>query len=479
MTNPNLEEIGENMGLTFSLISKIKEQLKLQPKPANPAGMITDRAEQDQGKPDQAPEAVPESEGRPVSSRELELLYTACSDLLTSGDGEAFRKIAGLVLEHLGVSGCSIWEINSGQAQEPIRLAFVLAPEARKVENLSSLDFEVTALVAGTGEPVVSQDIRKEGRLPKVRELNPIGVLALPLVNRKELLGTFSIWSHPRQERPGLTTVEVELVATLAQILSLGLDYYRQVSEYHQHQRLKKELQIAREIQQGLAPRALPRLEGISLETRTMAANQVGGDYVDVILTQGGKMGIVIGDVMGKGIPAALFMVMTRTVFRAVAKRALLPHQVLTEVNEVLLTDLHNQGSFVTLFYALYDPGTNVLVYANAGHNPPIAYRSAKDEFFILKAKGVYIGAKPGANYCLSSFRLQAGDIVVFYSDGLKEAMNNQREQFGVQRVMDTVRKYAIYDSPGITDCLSYALADFTGDAPQSDDITMAILKVQ
>ncbi|MHB1167324.1 MAG: PP2C family protein-serine/threonine phosphatase, partial [Carboxydocellales bacterium] len=168
-----------------------------------------------------------------------------------------------------------------------------------------------------------------------------------------------------------------------------------------------------------------------------------------------------------------------RTVFRAVAKGNLLPHQVLNEVNEILLTDLHSLGSFVTLFYALYDPVTHVLLYANAGHNPPIAFRAATDEFVMLKAKGIYIGGKPEANYSLSSFQLLAGDIVVFYSDGLKEAMNNQREQFGVQRVMDTVRKYAVYDSAGITDCLSYALADFSADAPQRDDITLAILKVQ
>lgn len=453
------------MGLTVSLISKIKEQLKLHPNPDNLVGITLLE--------------TPELEGRPVSSKELELLYTACSELLTSGDGEVFREITKLVLGHLGVSCCSIWEISPDQALEPIRLGFALAPEAKGLESLSSLDFEVTALVASTGEPVVSKDITTDRRLPKIQGLNPIGVLALPLVNRKEVLGTFSIWSHPGRERPGLTTVEIELVATLAQILSLGLDYFRQVSEYHQHQRIKKELQIARDIQQGLVPRVLPKMTGVSLATRTVAANQVGGDYVDVILTQGGKMGIVIGDVMGKGIPAALFMVMTRTVFRAVAKGNLLPHQVLNEVNEILLTDLHSQGSFVTLFYALYDPVTHVLLYANAGHNPPIAFRAATDEFVMLKAKGIYIGGKPEANYSLSSFQLQAGDIVVFYSDGLKEAMNNQREQFGVQRVMDTVRKYAVYDSAGITDCLSYALADFSADAPQGDDITMAILKIQ
>jgi len=460
--------------LKFSLINKIKKQLLTQSEADNPARAATHQTAQDLAKP-----VVPEATGRPITIRELELLYSVCSGMLATGEKEIFKEIAVLVLEHLRVSSCSIWEVKTGQAKEIIRLGFALVPAAKEVKNLPNLDFEITALVARTGEPVVSLDVGRDRKLPEVQEFNPIGVVVLPLANRKEILGTLNIWILPGQDKKVLTAVEIELAATLAQFLTLGLEYYRQVTGYKQQQRLKRELEIARGIQQGLVPRTLPKLEGVSLEIRTLAANQVGGDYVDVIHIQRGKIGIVIGDVMGKGIPAALFMVMTRTVFRAVAKGELMPHQVLNEVNEVLLPDLQNQGSFVTLFYALYDPVTKVLFYANAGHNPPLAYRPASNEFFTLKAKGVYIGGKKEANYGLKSIQLRDGDIVVFYSDGVKEAMNSQHQQFGLQRIADTIRKYAFYDSTGLTDCLSYALSEFIGDAPQSDDITMAVLKIQ
>jgi serine phosphatase RsbU (regulator of sigma subunit) len=102
-----------------------------------------------------------------------------------------------------------------------------------------------------------------------------------------------------------------------------------------------------------------------------------------------------------------------------------------------------------------------------------------KDEFYFLKSKGIYIGGKKNANYDLKSCRLQPDDIVIFYSDGLKEARNKQNEQFGLKRIMETVKRYAVYNAAGIMDCLSYALAEFTGDSPQSDDVTIAILKLQ
>ncbi|MFZ3170732.1 MAG: GAF domain-containing SpoIIE family protein phosphatase [Carboxydocellales bacterium] len=422
---------------------------------------------------------VTESKSATINVRELELLYSVCSDILISGDGQAFQQIAEVVLNHLGGDCCSIWEVNSDQAREPIRLGFARSSKYLNHEMLPSLDFEVSSIVATSGEPLVSMQISKDPRIPQSGYIVPLKVLALPLMKAKEKIGAFSIWTEVDQDRPIMTTTEIELLATIGQILSLGLDNFRQLPQNHHNQRLKKELEIARDIQQGMAPRNMPDIPGISIETRTVAANQVGGDYVDILQTQGGKIGLVIGDVMGKGVPAALFMVMTRAVFRTVAKGNLLPHQVLREVNEVLLKDLTSQGSFVTLFYALYDPVTCELLYANAGHNPPLVYRMNKDEFYFLKSKGIYIGGKKNANYDLKSCRLQPDDIVIFYSDGLKEARNKQNEQFGLKRIMETVKRYAVYNAAGIMDCLSYALAEFTGDSPQSDDVTIAILKLQ
>ncbi|MHB8983774.1 MAG: PP2C family protein-serine/threonine phosphatase, partial [Carboxydocellales bacterium] len=312
------------MKLAFSLLNKIKEQLKSQPGNENstemPPNADADSISQ---------EEISEQEAPIISVRELELLYSVCSHIQTAGAGQVFQQITESVLNFLGGDCCSIWEVNHGQAREPIRRGFALSSRHKTHDTLPSLDFEVSSLVLATGEPLVSTQAGKDLRIPKSEYIIPAKVLALPLLRGKEKIGAFSIWVEAAEEKPNITSIEIELLATLAQMLCLGLYNYRQFSQSEHNQRLEKELQIAREIQQGMAPQALPVIPGISLETRTVAANQVGGDYVDIIQTHDGKIGLVIGDVMGKGVPAALFMVMTRTVFRAVAKGNLLPNQVL------------------------------------------------------------------------------------------------------------------------------------------------------
>ena len=182
---------------------------------------------------------------------------------------------------------------------------------------------------------------------------------------------------------------------------------------------------------------------------------------------------------MGIGIPAALWMAMTKVAMRTAAKDDTQPHLAISQVNSVLFPDLSRQGMFVTLLYALYDPYNKTLIFSNAGHLPPLLYRSKTRKVEPLRLKGPYIGGVENKNYQISGVRLQKGDIVLFYTDGLTEALNSAQKQLGIEKLAELLYSNALYDASQIIDRLIVDLGQFIGDYHQTDDITLAVLKVE
>src|SRR5680860_498498 len=205
------------------------------------------------------------------------------------------------------------------------------------------------------------------------------------------------------------------------------LDNYRNFSD-SSHRRLNKELAIAKQIQASFLPKKTPQLAGISIAFQSMTAHEMGGDYLDIFQTQNKLVGIALGDVMGKGIPAALWMAMTKVTLSTIAKSGVQPHVVLEEVNKALYQDLVERDTFVTLLYALYEPVKKVLLLANAGHLPPLVFHGTTGQYELLKVKGTYIGGIKNRKYKLIGVQLMAGDVVLFYSDGVTEATNSSGE---------------------------------------------------
>src|ERR687897_2558405 len=230
--------------------------------------------------------------------------------------------------------------------------------------------------------------------------------------------------------------------------------------EMRERERVEQDLRVARGIQHALLPKDLPELEGWGIAHHYRPAREVGGDFYDFLNLNDGRVGLVIGDVSGKGIPAALVMACTQSVLRAVAQRAgITPGQALEEANEVLFTYLP-PNMFVTCFYAIFDPTEGRLRYANAGHNLPCCWHEGIAS--ELRARGMPLGLMPGMAYEEKEMTLAPGDGVLFYSDGLVEAHNPKGEMFGFPRLRELIAEHGEVGSLG--DVLLGDLSSFTGE---------------
>ncbi len=244
--------------------------------------------------------------------------------------------------------------------------------------------------------------------------------------------------------------------------------------EIRMRERIEQELRIARLIQQTLLPKTLPQLPGYDLAAYYQPAREVGGDFYDFLELDDGRFGLVVGDVTDKGVPAALVMATTRTMLRAAAQRLFSPGEVLRRANDALVTDIP-PNMFITCLYAILEPESGHLIYANAGHDLPYRrHGSAAEE---LRATGMPLGLMPGMGYEEKEVVLGKGESVLFYSDGLVEAHDPQREMFGFPRLQGLVGTHHGGSSSLVAFLLS-ELTRFTGeDWEQEDDITLVTLE--
>jgi phosphoserine phosphatase RsbU/P len=253
---------------------------------------------------------------------------------------------------------------------------------------------------------------------------------------------------------------------------------------------LHREVEIGAEIQERLLPRQCPNIPGMAVAACYKNANRVSGDYYDFIPTNydqlasrsidpHSKWGITIGDVMGKGVPAGLIMTMTRGMLRAEVLNGHSPAKILQNLNRVMYLDLENSSRFLTLFYSEYDPTTQILTYSNAAHNPPLLWRH--NILQPLDTVGMLIGLEPDSVYEEGQILLQSGDTILYYTDGLTDASNQNGQRFdeeNLHRVFD--RACQQHEHPqAIIDDIFREIREFAGsDEEQNDDMTAAILRL-
>src|ERR671910_368987 len=258
------------------------------------------------------------------------------------------------------------------------------------------------------------------------------------------------------------------------EVLTRNLSWRSRVAEAQERERIEQELHVARQIQQALLPEATPELDGWELSTYYEPAREVGGDFYDFLELEDGRLGLVVGDATGKGMPAALVMATTRGMLRAVVQSLESPGEVLARVNEALVVDIP-PSTFVTCFYGILDPESGRLRYANAGHNLPCRQHNGKAE--ELRARGMTLGLMPGMSYEEKEIELEKGESVLFYSDGLVEAHDPKGEMFGFPRLRRLVAEHDAEEG-SLVDFLMDELRSFTGDGwEQEDDITLVTLR--
>jgi serine phosphatase RsbU (regulator of sigma subunit)/predicted ester cyclase len=257
--------------------------------------------------------------------------------------------------------------------------------------------------------------------------------------------------------------------------LGLKLRGRRLEQEIRERERVEQELQVARSIQQASLPKEVPTLEGWQITPFYQPAREVGGDFYDFHLLSEGRLGVVVGDATGKGVPAALVMSTTCGMLQAVSRAlASSPGEVLDQVNETLLAHIPS-NMFVTCFYAILDPESGSLAYANAGHDLPYLRRRGGDAE-ELRARGMPLGLMPGMSYEQKEIVLEEGEAALFYSDGLVEAHDPQGEMFGFPRLRALIVEHG--EEGSLETFLLEELERFTGEGwEQEDDITLLTLR--
>lgn len=324
--------------------------------------------------------------------------------------------------------------------------------------------------------PEVAELSTVELNSPGLEALKRAGIkVVAPLVFRGEVVGLLQLG-----ERMSTQDYSPDDFVLLNSLMTQAAPAFRvaqlaelQKAEALKTERLNQELRVAGLIQQTLLPRETPRLPGWNLAAFYQPARAVGGDFYDFIPCADGRIGLVIGDVTDKGMPAALLMATTRATLRTMAQRIDLPGEVLRETNNAICPDVP-PSMFVTCLYAILDPQTGRLVYANAGHNLP--YRQLGEQVSELRATGMPLGLLPDMRYEVYETVLEPGEHLLLYSDGLVEAHNPEREMFGNPRLESLLA--GCQDSAEVMiQNLLQELETFAGPTwEQEDDITLVIL---
>lgn len=343
------------------------------------------------------------------------------------------------------------------------------APRAQTVEFDMAPNDPLLAYLLSVSSVVEVDHLHLES--PTLEKLKQAGIkVVVPLISQGELIGLLNL--GPRRSEQEYSADDRRLLNTLASQAAPALRVAQlarqQQAEARERERIAQELRVARVIQQTLLPKEIPAIPGWQLAAHWQPARAVSGDFYDFIIFPDGQYGIIVADVTDKGVPAALVMATTRSILRQAAERLVLPGAVLAEANNTLCPDIP-MNMFVTCLYALLDPRTGHIRYANAGHNPP--YQRTANGVIELRARGMPLGLMPEMEYEEKEAELAPGDQVILYSDGLTEAHNPEGEMFGYPRLRALLARPTC--SNELLHCLLEELSAFTGpDWEQEDDVT-------
>ncbi len=277
----------------------------------------------------------------------------------------------------------------------------------------------------------------------------------------------------------------------LLSFLAVGLENYDLAAANKIHEKVDREIASGAEIQSQLLPDFCPVISGVQLAAHCRPALQLGGDYYDFMsirpnvreeIRQKGRWALVIGDVMGKGIPAGLLMTMLRGMLRAEVLTGLPPDRILHDLNQLAISDLDLSHRFITLFYSDYDPRTKKLRYANAAHNPPLLWKNSEQRVIKLDADGIIIGLQKDSDYNCGEIKLKKSDVILYYTDGITESSNSDGERFEEKRLINAFSRLCkkSLNSQDILNQIFKNLDDFIGkNRPLQDDSSIVVFKVE
>ncbi|HKJ69698.1 MAG TPA: GAF domain-containing SpoIIE family protein phosphatase [bacterium] len=403
------------------------------------------------------------------------------SNLLTSSSFDLdslLQEIVKITTEMLQVKACSLRLYDETRGEMILKAVHglsehyqtkgpVLARESIYQEMIESRD--------DGGKVVEIFDISQDTRVQYTQEAISEGIhsmLAIPLRRNGKVIGAMSILTMTPHH---FSEEETRTFKTIANQAGAAISLAQLHQDLMDLERIEQELKIAANIQSRFMPTTTPQIEGIELAGWNRACREVGGDFYDYIELPQDNFGIALGDVSGKGIPAALLMTAVRTSLRVQAENIYSMSEVISRVNHALIKDT-NLEEFATLFYAVLDLSNWMLTFINAGHNHPLLLRGA--EVLPLRTGGIPVGLFRDAVYTQGTLQIVPGDLLVIYSDGFTEAPNAQWEQFGEERLVELVKHYRDHEPAEIIRALEQSVTEYLSpNVNYSDDRTIVIMK--
>ncbi|MFZ2447864.1 MAG: GAF domain-containing SpoIIE family protein phosphatase [Syntrophobacteraceae bacterium] len=379
----------------------------------------------------------------------------------------------------LGAESCSLMLVDdkSGDlvfevAQGPV--AHMLKGEVRVKKGQG-----IAGHVYATGKPVLIEDAYSDPRFnrdfDRMTGYRTHSILCVPLMIKERVIGVSQIINKIDGSR--FTVEDEENLSLLSINAAIAVENARLHREILRKQQIERDLAFASSIQLSFLPQEMPKIEGFRFSAHYQAAQDVGGDFYDFIPLEGDRMGVLIGDVSGKGVASALFMAKLTSDFRLLAIREKDPEKLIGRVND-RVSEQSCRGMFVTLQYIVLGKGRLEFNYINAGHLPPILWNRAEGKLTLLRGGGPPVGVLPGQQFPAAAIPVKPGDSILLATDGLIEAKNARGELFGWQRLEEAIRS-GDSDVESIKSRVSRAIEDFVKDRPQADDTTMVVIGVE
>ncbi len=416
-------------------------------------------------------------ENRRLQRSVLEL--SVLNDVATAiGSTMALDKIIELIIEkcvkHFRVEQGAVLLLDERQDQISFR-TMVRKLDTTGYRKPYRLDTELSGWMLKHRRPLVVNDFASDGRFSGGRD-GPFEIrslLAAPLMLKSKMIGLICLFNKKPSE--GFTPDDQRLLSILAVESAQVIENARLYQEEQELRRVQEELRVASDIQRGLLPKAFPEIEGYDIAAVNLPARVVSGDYYDFINLPDGNLGLCLGDVSGKGMPAALLMANLQAIMRAQALLGLPPQTCVQNVNFLLFRNTTPE-KFATLFYGVLNPKSHTLTYCNAGHDPPFVF-SADGSVRRLETGGTVVGFLEKMPFSKASAPLKPGDVFLLYSDGVTEAMDEREEEFGEERLQEVAQRSLCEPASVLISAVLSAVREFTGDRPASDDVTVVAIK--
>lgn len=325
--------------------------------------------------------------------------------------------------------------------------------------------------VALSTKPFISPDVRNEPRYINARARTRSEMVA-PIISNEEVIGVFDLESD---ELNAYSQDDLEVLMLLASQVAIIIEKVMLHEQLIEKQRLETQLEVARQVQLQLLPAKDPQLEGLDISAYNFPTEEVSGDYYDWTRIFEDQIGIVIADVSGKGVPAALLMAFLRASLRAASHIGYAPHISMSKVNYLLWESIE-RNQFVTAFYGILDATNRTLAYSNAGHNPPLVIDADGNARFEERG-GVPLGMFRDTRYYEYFLTIEPGQILVLYTDGVTEATNTAGEEYGRERLVAAVRRSRKSSARELIDLIHRDMIEWTDGRGATDDVTFFIVK--